>query len=393
MAEPRFWAVIVAAGSSRRMDGLDKLEALVAGRPVLAWAVGAFAALEEVRGVVVVTAVDRVERYRAAIWLPERVSAVVPGGRRRQDSVAAGIGWLRANGADDPARDVVLVHDGARPAVSADLIRRVARATAEHGAAIAVVPVAETIKEVGDGVVIGTVDRARLAAAQTPQGVRVELLEAAWQRFPVASEQVWTDEAALLEACTIPVHVVAGEPENLKVTVPADLARADVILGGTSDLRLGIGSDTHTFGPGRPLALGGISLEDAPRLVGHSDGDVALHAVADALLGAAGLGDLGRVFPADARTPEGIASADLLRGVVARLASAGLRPRSVDLTIVGARPRLGGRLDAMRDEIAALLDIDRAAVSVKASTGNLTGPEGAGRALSAQAIAVVDARR
>src|SRR5262249_53123008 len=157
---------------SRRMDGVDKLEAVVAGRPVVAWAAGAFAALDEILGIVVVTAPDRVERYRAAGWLPERVSAVMSGGQRRQDSVAAGGGLLRANGADDPGRDVLLVHDGARPAVSAALIRRVAAAAAQHGAAIPVVPVAETIKEVRSGIVVGTIDRARLAAAQTPQGVR-----------------------------------------------------------------------------------------------------------------------------------------------------------------------------------------------------------------------------
>jgi len=158
-------------------------------------------------------------------------------------------------------------------------------------------------------------------------------------------------------------------------------------------VRTGFGHDSHPFGPGSPLALGGVVVDGAPRLHGHSDGDVALHAVADALLGAAGLGDLGRLFPADTRTPKGIASSELLRAVVAKLRDAGYRPSSIDLTVVGARPRLGDRLDAMRDTIASLLELPPAAINVKASTGNLSGMEGAGRGISARAIAQVEVAR
>jgi 2-C-methyl-D-erythritol 2,4-cyclodiphosphate synthase len=153
--------------------------------------------------------------------------------------------------------------------------------------------------------------------------------------------------------------------------------------------RVGLGVDSHPFGPGEPLRLGGIEISGAPRLYGHSDGDVALHALADALLGGAGLGDLGRLFPADGRTPEGVASSELLRDVAARLATAGWQVATADVTIVGARPRLGARLDEMRSAIAGLLGLDPAAVSVKASTGNLSGDPGAGRAIMAQAIAIL----
>jgi 2-C-methyl-D-erythritol 2,4-cyclodiphosphate synthase len=153
--------------------------------------------------------------------------------------------------------------------------------------------------------------------------------------------------------------------------------------------RVGLGVDSHPFGPGEPLRLGGIEIAGAPRLYGHSDGDVALHALADALLGGAGLGDLGRLYPADGRTPEGIASADVLRDIVARLAVAGWRVASADLTIVGARPRLGDRLDEMRVAIATLLGLEATAVSVKASTGNQSGDPGAGRGMVAQAIAIL----
>lgn len=159
------------------------------------------------------------------------------------------------------------------------------------------------------------------------------------------------------------------------------------------DRRVGVGLDRHPFGPGGPLRLGGIEVAGAPRLHGHSDGDVALHAIAEALLGSTGLGDLGRVFPADDRTPEGIASTELLADVLGRVAAAGWRPTSIDLTIVGARPRLAPHLDAIRAAIAAILGLEPAAVSVKASSGNLSGDDGAGRTISATAVVLVSADR
>jgi 2-C-methyl-D-erythritol 2,4-cyclodiphosphate synthase len=282
----------------------------------------------------------------------------------------------------------VLVHDGARPLVSPALVEAVAAAVASGGAALPVLPIAETVKRVGEGMVLETVDRAALAAAQTPQGARRRLLLEAWATYPPEGPREFTDEAALLEACRIPVHAIPGDPVNLKVTLPDDLRRVETALAPGA-ARVGFGHDSHPFGPGSPLRLGGIEIEGAARLHGHSDGDVALHAVADALLGAAGLGDLGRLFPADARTPRGIASDALLREVVTRLAAAGLRPASLDVTLIGARPRLGTRLDAMRTAIAGLLGLEEGAVNVKASSGNLAGDEGAGRSISARAVATV----
>ena len=184
-------------------------------------------------------------------------------------------------------------------------------------------------------------------------------------------------------ACTIRVHPIPGDPVNLKITLPADLERAAALLAGRTERRTGTGIDTHPFGPGEPLHLGGVEIRGAPRLHGHSDGDAALHAVADGLLGAAALGDLGRLFPADARTPRGISSRDLLAGVRDRLAVEGWVPASVDLTITGARPRLAAHLDAMRDAIAGMLGLPIGAVGVKASTGNLEGAAGAGRVIAA----------
>jgi len=252
------------------------------------------------------------------------------------------------------------------------------------------VPVAETLKRVADGRVVATVDRDGVGTAQTPQGVRRALLREAFAAHPPDGPETFTDEAALLEACRIAVHAIPGDPSNLKVTLPDDLRRVDSVLRGNAARRIGLGSDRHPFGPGRPLAIGGIEVAGAPRLHGHSDGDVALHAVADALLGAAALGDLGRLFPADDRTPRGIASSELLRDVVGRVARAGFRPVNVDLVIVGARPRLAARLGDIAERLAALLGLPSAAVNVKASTGNLEGMEGAGRGISAQAIVLLE---
>jgi 2-C-methyl-D-erythritol 4-phosphate cytidylyltransferase / 2-C-methyl-D-erythritol 2,4-cyclodiphosphate synthase len=373
------------------MEGTDKLAAEVGGRPLLAWTLAAIAASPIVKTIVVVAASDRVAAIGEAPWLPAKVVDVTAGGERRQESVAAGLAALDRLASGPTADDrIVLVHDGARPLVSPGLVSAVAEAAAAYGAAIPVVSVAETLKHVADGLVVATVKRDGVATAQTPQGVRRAVLREAFAAHPADGPETFTDEAALLEACRIPVHAIPGEPSNLKVTLPDDLRRVESALLGNRAGTIGLGHDRHPFGPGRPLAIGGIEIAAAPRLHGHSDGDVALHAVADALLGAAGLGDLGRLFPADARTPRGIASGELLRDVVGRLAAAGLRPVSVDLLITGARPRLGDRLGDIRHRLAELLALPASAVSVKASTGNLEGMEGAGRGISAQAIARVD---
>jgi 2-C-methyl-D-erythritol 4-phosphate cytidylyltransferase / 2-C-methyl-D-erythritol 2,4-cyclodiphosphate synthase len=386
VSTPAADVVIVAAGSSSRMNGIDKLTAPIAGKPLLARTVRAFALGRPVERIVIVTAPDRVDQVRTAPWLPGKAT-VVAGGGRRQESVAAGVAELAARGAGDDR--IILVHDGARPNVIGSLVMRVIKAVDEHGAAIPLLPVVETLKRVSNATIVETVDRGDLALAQTPQGVRLGLLRAAYERFPPSGPDTFTDEASLLEACTIPVHAVRGQLDNLKVTYPIDLVRAARALNA-HHLRAGLGEDSHPFGPGRPLALGGITIPGAPRLHGHSDGDVVLHAVANALLGAAGLGDLGRLFPADSRTPKGIASDELMTEVVDRVHAAGFTPTRIDVTIAGARPKLGAYLDEMRRRIAVLAWLGEDDVSVKASSGNLDGMEGAGRGISARAIATVE---
>ena len=386
-ARPIADAVVVAAGTSRRMGGTDKLAWPIAGRPLLYWTLAALRSAACIDRLVLVTAPERLDVLAADPLTGGLADAVVAGGATRQQSVAAGVRHLQATDPEGGERPV-LVHDGARPLVSPALVAAVADAAADTGAALPVLPVADTLKRVGDGLVLETVDRSMLASAQTPQGARRALLLQAWAAFPPEGPREFTDEAALLEACTIPVHAIPGEPANLKVTLPDDLLRVEQALAPAS-ARIGFGHDSHPFGPGTGLRLGGIEIPGAPRLAGHSDGDVVLHAVADALLGAAGLGDLGRLFPADARTPRGIASTELLAEVVRRLAGVGLQPGTVDIVVIGARPRLGTRLDLMRGAIAGLLGVDERVVNVKASTGNLAGDEGAGRSVSARVVASV----
>ncbi len=393
-------AIVVAAGSSERMGGRDKLAADLAGRPVLAWSLAAIAASPMVERIALVRTAEQAAGPRPD-WLPSKVIAVVAGGTRRQESVAAGIRALdrisemAGNGtgtdadAGGPERRVLLVHDGARPLATRGLVEAVARAAAEHGAAIPVLPVSETLKRIEGDVVIATVDRSGAATAQTPQGVRWDVLRDALARVTQEAAAELTDEAALLEAAGIAVSAVPGEAANLKITRPEDLAFAEALLAAGRATRTGFASDGHPFGPGDGLRLGGVEIADAPRLHGHSDGDVALHAIAGALLGAVALGDLGGLHPADARTPRGIASAELLEGVRDALAAEGWRPVAVDLTIRAARPLLANSMPGMRAAIARLIGLDLAAVSVKASTGNLSGDVGAGRVIEAEALATV----
>jgi 2-C-methyl-D-erythritol 4-phosphate cytidylyltransferase/2-C-methyl-D-erythritol 2,4-cyclodiphosphate synthase len=385
--------VVVAAGTSQRF-GSDKLEADIGGRPLLAWTIDRLASSELVDRIVVVTSADRIDRIRAAPWISPKVADVVVGGGRRQESVAEGLGAVSALdplGPDEPGDRIVLVHDGARPLVTPALVNAVIEAVGTHDAAVPMLPIADTVRRVGpDGRVLETVDRTGLSVAQTPQGARLGLFDRAMRAEPPRGAREFTDEAALLEACRIAVHAIPGDPSNLKVTLPGDLVRVRTVLEGRAPAvtapRVGFGHDSHPFGPGSPLALGGIAIDGAPRLSGHSDGDVALHAIADAILGAAGLGDLGRLHPAGPETPLGVASSELLADVIERTSAAGLRVANVDVTIVAARPRLGTSLATIGRRVADLLGVEAEAVNIKASTGNLAGMEGAGRGISAQAV-------
>jgi 2-C-methyl-D-erythritol 4-phosphate cytidylyltransferase/2-C-methyl-D-erythritol 2,4-cyclodiphosphate synthase len=364
------------------MGGIDKLSEPLLGKPLLAWSVEAMARAESVDRIVVVARPGQADELRAAPWLTEAAGGretVVAGGLERSHSVRAGV--------DASTAEVVLVHDGARPLASSALADAVARAAADYGAAVPVVAVVDSLKRAAEGLLASSVDRAGLVRTQTPQGARRELLLDA---FAAAAGTAYSDEAALLEAAGHAVATVPGEPTNLKVTGQDDLEMVRAIASGRAEQRFGYGEDLHGFGPGDGLMLGGVLVADAPRLYGHSDGDVVLHAIATAVLSAAGLGDLGRLFPSSDRNTKGIASAELVAEAVAQAQSAGWRVDRAQVSIVGARPRLGGsRLDEIRAKVASLLDVQADSVAIVASTGNLSGAEGAGRVIRATALVTV----
>lgn len=382
--EPTADAVIVAAGSSLRMGGGDKLELTIGGRSILRRAAEAIASAPEVDRLIVVTAAERVRDLQQAAWLRALRATIVSGGRRRQDSVAAGVRAATA--------DIVLVHDAARPLVSPALVARVVEGARIHGAAIPALPVVDALKRVEGERITASVERSGLYRAQTPQAARRELLLAAAAAHAADAAEI-PDEADLLGRHGIEVAIVPGDPDNIKVTLPQDLVQARRLLGEEAGSRMALGSDSHPFGPEDGLRLGGLLIEGAPRLHGHSDGDVVLHALCDALLAAAGLGDLGRLFPSGDRRTRGIDSRELVARVMQRVDQAGLFVTGIDVTILGARPRLGGRrLDAMAGVLAELAAVRPACVSVKAATGNLSGDEGAGRVISASCLVSLGSR-
>jgi 2-C-methyl-D-erythritol 4-phosphate cytidylyltransferase/2-C-methyl-D-erythritol 2,4-cyclodiphosphate synthase len=380
MTTPFADAVIVAAGGSTRMGGADKMSELVLGRSLLQWSVEQMAAAESVARVIVVARADRVAELAAAPWLSG--VTVVPGGERRSDSVRAGVAAATGH--------VVLIHDGARPLATAALADAVANAAAQHGAAVPVVPVVDSLKRDAGEMLGESVIRDGLVRAQTPQGARRQILLDA---MAAAGDEAFSDEAALLERRGVAIATVPGEAQNIKVTNPADLDMVRALARGSSESRIGLGQDSHGFGPDLGLWLGGIEIANAPRLYGHSDGDVVLHAIATAILSATGNGDLGRLFPPTDNKTSGIASTDLLREAVARADGSGWAVESVQVSVVGARPKLGGqRLDAMAANVAELLAISRDSVAINASTGNLAGDEGAGRVITATALVGVRKR-
>lgn len=392
MTMARVGAVVVAAGSSSRTGGsVPKQFTLLGSVPMFVAAMRSVAELAS--EIVVVAPPDAVAEaeglLRGAGWeiggRSEGVRVtVVPGGDRRQDSVEKGLGELSAG------IDVVLIHDAARPFASPALAARVAEAAERHGAALPVVPVSDTVKRVEDGLVVATLDRNVLALAQTPQGFRRDVIESAYDALGGAPV---TDDAQAAELAGHSVAVVPGDPSNVKVTAPADLeaarARAEGAPQALAGERVGTGTDFHRLRAGRKLILCGVEIPFDRGLDGWSDADVATHAVMDALLGAVAEGDIGVHFPPGDPEFEGASSIALLERVVDKVRSRGYAVANVDVTVVAQAPRLAPYVARMRRTLAAALGIDVKDVSVKATTTEGVGPEGAGRAISAHAVAAV----
>jgi 2-C-methyl-D-erythritol 4-phosphate cytidylyltransferase/2-C-methyl-D-erythritol 2,4-cyclodiphosphate synthase len=380
-AEQDFKGVVVAAGRSARFgDALPKQFHGLGGRSVLERSVRLVGERPAVCGVIVVLATEQVDGpwgEAAATW--PFVERVVAGGESRAESVLRGL-----TAAGDTR--YVLVHDAARPLASARLVDAVIEATRHHGAAVPVVSIADTVKSVEGTRVTGTVSRNGLGLAQTPQGARTDWLRAALQ----AGGEAPTDEASALEREGHMVAAVPGEPTNRKITHLSDLSEARMRLDSAAlGLRVGTGFDVHRFDRRRPLILGGVHFPDSPGLAGHSDADVVLHAAMDAVLGAAGLGDIGLHFPPDDPRYAGAASTDLARQVADLLAARGGRIVNLDLTLLAESPKIRDHVESMRQAIAECMGTEPGRVGVKATTLEKLGALGRGEGIACQAAALV----
>jgi len=374
-------ALIVASGRGQRFGGArpKQYEAL-AGRPVLRHC------LERLRGhprIAAVRAVihpaDRALYDAAASGL--EVLEPAEGGPSRQESVRLGLESLSAL-----APELVLIHDGVRPLVAPALVNRVLDGLAGHAAVLPALPVSDSLKRVAAGRVLDTVDRQGLYRAQTPQGFAYErILEA----HRAARGAELTDDTAVAEAAGLAVAVVPGDEANLKITAPEDLARAERLLERARQPRTGLGFDVHRLAPGAGLVLLGVRLPDPLRLIGHSDADVGLHALTDALLGTLGAGDIGSHFPPSEARWAGADSSLFLDHARQLIERAGGRIEHVDVTLICERPRIGPHRAAMVSRLAELLALPPGRVSVKATTTEQLGFVGRGEGIAAQALATV----
>ena len=379
-------AIIPAAGQGTRMGTAEPKQYLeLGGIPILVHTVAAFTRSPDVCQTIVVVPEGWVTETHALLRTHSVDTSnvtVIKGGLRRQDSVYNGLSVV------DKSLSVVLVHDGARPFVSQELISRCYQTIQEHGAAIAAVPVKDTIKRQDAAAQIqATVDRNGLWLAQTPQGARLDLLRTAYEKN---GREDATDEASLLERTGIPVQLVPGEERNLKITRPDDLEVARVLLNpGERNMRIGHGFDAHRFAENRKLILGGVELDHHLGLAGHSDADVLTHALCDALLGALGKGDIGSHFPDSDKRYKGIDSLILLDRVMELVNEQNLVVVNADITVICQAPRLAGAIPEMRSRLAARCAIDKTSLNIKATTTEKMGYTGRQEGISCHAVVLL----
>lgn len=400
-------AIIVAAGSASRMGGIDKQWAELCGVPVLARSMLAFEGHPGIEKMVAVVRGDDRERtwMLARRYHIQKLTAVVSGGETRQDSVQKGV---QAAGEDT---GFYCIHDGARPLVDPDTISRCLALAEEKGACTAAVKVKDTIKvAAGDGSVSRTPDRDTLFITQTPQVFASAIYRRALMRA-AGEGLIFTDDCQLLERMGERVYLAQGTYENIKITTPEDLRTAQAFLQGsplrerreetfmpTADFdqdgsfpmpKIGHGYDVHRFAENRPLILGGIQVPDSRGLLGHSDADVLVHAVMDALLGALALGDIGKHFPDTDEAYRDADSCRLLENVMELVWRRGYRLGNLDATIVAQSPKLAPHLSAMRGRLAAVCRVGEGCISVKATTEEGLGFTGSGEGMAAHAVCLL----
>jgi 2-C-methyl-D-erythritol 4-phosphate cytidylyltransferase/2-C-methyl-D-erythritol 2,4-cyclodiphosphate synthase len=369
----RIAAILVAAGSGTRFGAEQPKQFLtIANKPVIRHAAEALAA-----HVTLLQPVGDPASIDPALHGVTNCLPATPGGATRQDSVRAG---LEALAPHNP--DIVLVHDAARPFIPDGTIPALLAALRESPGAIPAAPVADTLKRVIRGVITETVPRAELFRAQTPQAFRFETLLAAHRAGLTGA----TDDASLLEAAGEAVEVVPGSDDNIKLTYPDDLIRLERIMGASLLPRVGTGFDVHVLEAGRPLFLCGIQVPHDKGLAGHSDADVGIHALCDAIYGALAEGDIGRHFPPSEATWKDADSARFLTHAAERIAARGGRLVNADVTLICERPKITPHAPAMIQRLASLLGVDPGRISVKATTTERLGFTGRGEGIAAQAV-------
>ncbi|MCH4092982.1 MAG: 2-C-methyl-D-erythritol 2,4-cyclodiphosphate synthase [Acetobacter peroxydans] len=364
----RVAVILLAAGTGSRYAATTgcatpKQYVLLAGQPVIRHAAEAL-----LPHVGCIQPVGEPESLAQALsGLP--VLPPVAGGDTRQASVRAGLEALDLL-AEGEKPDLVLVHDGARPYVTAELVQNVIKALAEHPGAIPAIPVADTLKRGEGGVIAATVPRDNLYRAQTPQGFRFGLF---LDLHRAAATQSATDDAKLLEDAGFSVALVPGDDDNIKLTYEGDLVRLERLIGPTLLPRVGLGYDVHAFEEGRPLIICGITVPHTRGLAGHSDADVGIHALCDAIYGALAEGDIGRHFPPSQNEWKDADSARFLVHAGQRIRERGGMLVNADLTLICERPKIGPHAQAMRQRLADLLEVDVDRISVKATTSERLG--------------------
>ncbi len=382
-------AIIAAGGRGRRVGGAaPKQFLLVGGRSILEWSVAAYLEHPQVDELVVALPVEVAADPPGFLRNTPKTVRLVPGGDRRQDSVS------NAFRAVSVRCDIVVVHDAARPFVTAALISRTIAAAAESGAALAALASRDTVKRAThkpEGVVVAeTLPRETIFLAQTPQAFRRHVLQAAIALGELGVDA--TDESQLAERAGHAVRIVEGEHSNIKIAAPGDLLVAEGIAHRgepTQSGRAGVGYDLHRLVEGRPLILGGVTIPFERGLLGHSDADAVCHAITDAILGAAGTGDIGRHFPDTDPRWKGASSLEMLRRAVALVRAAGFDVGNVDASVVAERPTLAPYIEAMRANIADAVRVGIERVSVKGKTNEGVGALGRGEAIAVYAVALL----